>query len=244
MKTPLTLAILLLAAPAAAQTADWTFGASLYGWLPGMSVQVDTPSGTVDSELSGSDALSDLDMAFMGTFEARRGKWGLIGDLLYVDLSSSQDTPLGLLFSDAEVDVKTAAFSGYVAYRVYDTPNLAIDVAGGIRAFAVDLDTTLNSAGVLPDFSSSASENWADPLVAARFTVPLSEKWFSTAFFDFGGTGSNDNTWQAFASVGYRFDERWSTQLGYRYLAIEKEIGGADTSIELYGPLLGVTARF
>ena len=108
----------------------------------------------------------------------------------------------------------------------------------------MDLDTTLNSADTRPGLSSSASESWVDPLIAARFIVPMSEKWFATAFLDLGGTGSNDNTWQAFASVGYRFNERWSTQLGYRYLDIEKEIGGEDASIELYGPLIGVTARF
>ena len=55
---------------------------------------------------------------------------------------------------------------------------------------------------------------------------------------------SSDDTWQAFTSVGNRFNDRWSTQLGYRYMSIEKEIGGADTSIELYGPLLGATAHF
>ena len=54
---------------------------------------------------------------------------------------------------------------------------------------------------------------------------------------------SSDDTWQAFASVGYKFNDRWSTQPGYRYMSIEKEIGGADTSIELDVPLLGVTTH-
>lgn len=223
---PLLIGICVLgAAPAAAQSTDWTFAGSLYAWLPGMSASTQTRFGTLDSDVSGSDALSDLDMAFMGTFEAQRGKWGVIGDLLYVDLSASQDTPFGRLFSDAETKVKTMALSDYVTYRVYEDPKVAVDLGGGFRAFGVDLDISLNP-GTRQGVSSSASENWVDPLIAGRVIVPFNEKWFATAFADLGGTGSDDMTWQAFASVGYRFNERWSTQLGYRYMDIEKPIGG------------------
>lgn len=243
MRSPLVALSILIAAPAAAQSPDWTFSGSLYAWLPGMSASTQTQFGTLNSDVSGSDALSDLDMAFMGIFEAQRGKWGLIGDLLYVDMSASKDTPFGLKFSDAETDVKTTAFSGYVTYRVYEDAKVAVDLGGGFRAFGVDLDLTLNP-GDDPGESSSASKTWVDPLIAGRAIVPINEKWFATAFADFGGTGSDDMTWQALASVGYRIDARWSAQFAYRYMDIEKPIGGNDTSIELYGPLIGVTARF
>ena len=244
MKTTFAALAVLLAGPAAAQSSEWTFAGSLYGWLPGMDVSVDTPQGTVDSSLSGSDALSDLDMAFMGTFEAQRGKWSFIGDLLYTDLSSSQDTPFGLAFSSAEVKTKMAAFSGYAAYRVFQSPQVALDLAGGFRWFGLDIDTSLK-AGQLPEESSSQSADWVDPLIAARVIVPFNDKWFGTAFADAGGFLNNSSsTWQAFASVGYKFNERWSTQLGYRYMAIEKEINGQNTTVDLYGPLIGVTARF
>ncbi len=247
MRLPLFALSVLLAAPAAAQSQDWTFAGSLYGWVPALSASTQTRFGTLDSDVSGSDALSDLDMAFMGTFEARRGKWGLIGDLLYVDMSSSTNTPFGLRFSDVETGVKTTAFSGYVTYRVYEDAKVAVDLGGGFRAFDVDLDLTFNPGdgpGSRPGESRSDSKTWVDPLIAGRIIVPINEKWFATAFADFGGTGSDDMTWQALASVGYRFDARWSAQLAYRYMDIEKPIGGNDTSIELYGPLIGVTARF
>jgi hypothetical protein len=47
-----------------------------------------------------------------------------------------------------------------------------------------------------------------------------------------------------FASVGYRFNPRWSTQVGWRYMDIQKDIGGLDTTLDLSGPLIGVSARF
>jgi hypothetical protein len=47
------------------------------------------------------------------------------------------------------VTTTLTAFSGYAAYRVYDTPQVAIDVAGGFRWFDLDLDTSLKG-GPLP----------------------------------------------------------------------------------------------
>jgi hypothetical protein len=47
-----------------------------------------------------------------------------------------------------------------------------------------------------------------------------------------------------FASVGYRFNPRWSTQVGWRYMEIQKDIGDLDTTLDLSGPLIGVSARF
>jgi len=240
----MTLGALLAAGPALAQDGPWTLEASLYAWVPGVSTSVDTRFGTVDADTSGSDAFADLDMAFMGTLQARKGKWGLIGDLLYADLSASQKSPFGLRFKDAEIGTKVAAFSGYATYRVFEENGVAVDVGGGFRAFGVDVDADLNSADARPGFSSSGSENWVDPLIAARVIAPVTDKWFVSAFADFGGTSASDQTWQAFGSVGYKFSEHWSAQLGYRYMSIEKKIDGADTTIDLSGPLLGASFYF
>ena len=57
-------------------------------------------------------------------------------------------------------------------------------------------------------------------------------------------TSSDTSTWQAFGSVGYRFNERWSTQVGWRYMDVQKDVGDLDMSLGLSGPLIGVTARF
>jgi hypothetical protein len=244
MRTPLACLAILLAGPAAAQSPEWTFAGSLYGWFSGMDASVDTPRGTVDASLSFSDVFSDLDMTFMGAFEARHAKWSLIGDLVYTDLSASEDTPFGLAFSSAEVKTKMTIFSGYAAYRVYETEQVAVDLAGGVRWFWMDTDTSLKP-GLLDEENFSARGNWGDPLIAARVIVPFNEKWYGTAFADAGGFLSDDSsTWQAFASIGYRFNERWSTQLGYRYMSIDKTVDGEDVDLDLYGPLIGVTARF
>ncbi len=97
-------ALLILAAgPVEAQSTDWSYRATLYGWFSGLSTSIDTPRGSVSTELSFSDVVEDLDMAAFAAFEARNGNWGFIADLAYTDLSSSKDTPTGTLFSSGEV---------------------------------------------------------------------------------------------------------------------------------------------
>lgn len=235
--------VALLAGPAAAQDSDWEFGATIYGWVPSLGASVDTAFGTIESDASGNSVLSNLDMAFMGVFEARNGPWSVIGDLLYSDLSASQPTPFGGLFSEAVVETKIAAFSGYLTYRVYETSGVTIDVGGGFRAFGVDLGVTLNP-GILAGQSSTSSDSWVNPLLAGRIIVPFNDKWFGTAFVDFGGTGSDDKTWQALASVGYKFDDRWSMQLGYRQMDLTHDLGGNPATISMSGPIIGATFKF
>jgi opacity protein-like surface antigen len=234
------LALLAVAQPAAAE--DWTYKATFYGWFPGLSASVDTKFGTLESDSSASDALSDLDMAFMGTFAAQYGRWGFVGDLLYTDLSATKATPFGL-FGEGTTDVKVTAFSGYALYRVTSDPKVSFDVGAGFRNFNVDVDVDL-SPGALPAASQSLSSNWTDPLIAARLSLPINDRWFAQGFADYGGTGSGDETWQVYAGVGYAFDARWSTEIGYRYMDINKEVDDRDVSIGLSGPVLALTYSF
>lgn len=243
MKAYVTGALLLVAAPAAAQEA-WEFAITPYAYLPGVTAKLNTDFGDVESRTSGSDAITNLDFAFMAAFEARRGKLSLIGDLLYADLSSEKDTPLGQFFDSVKTDTKVGAFSGYALYRVVEAPQIALDLGGGFRAYSVKYDTTLEP-GRLDEVSFDLSEEWVDPLLAARAIVTMNEHWSANAVLDVGGfDGENDSTWQAIASVNYAFNDRWSLRGGWRYLDIQKEIGGLRTETELNGPVIGVGYRF
>jgi hypothetical protein len=239
-------AVVMAGWPAGAQEAPrgWSFALSPYVWLPGLSTSVETTRGTVDVETSTRDAISQLDFAFMGAAEARHGRWGLILDLIYADLSSSADTPLRRLWSSAELDTRLTAFTAYAGYRVLENDRAFVDLLGGGRFYWLDLELSLEP-GRLPGRSRDFSDDWADPVVGARARYDFNDAWFATALADYGGFGgSSDESWQAFASVGYQFDPRWSVQAGWRYMAVEKEITGRDVEIDLSGPILGFTVRF
>jgi opacity protein-like surface antigen len=238
--------LILAATPVHAQSGEWTYRATLYGWLSGLSTSIDTPRGTVSTDLSFSDILDDLQMAAFATFEARRGDWGYIADLNYTDLSSSRDTPVGVLFSSAEVDSELTILAGYAAYRIVDGPTGYVDLAPGFRAYSLDIDVNIEGAAA-PTLSYSSSENWFDAVIGLRGGAPVSDRWSVRGFADVGGFGlgeSSDLSWQVAGFVNYAFNERWSADLGYRYLSVEKEINGFDTTLELSGPVIGISARF
>jgi hypothetical protein len=238
-----TLSVLtLLFSAGAASAQDWQYKATLYGWLPGMTTQVDTKFGPIEVNQSQSDVLSALDMAFMATFAAQHGKFGFVGDLLYADLSGGTNTP-GPLFDTASIGVKLAALSGYALYRVADDPTVQLDVGVGFRNFDVSVDASV-TGGSLPDKQQNLGNNWTDPLIAARMTVPLNDKWFVSSFADIGGTGSNDKTYQFYAGLGYNFNEAWSGQLGYRNMSLTNTLEGRDVTIDLSGMLMAVSYSF
>lgn len=234
----------MLAAPVAAQDSGWDFALSPYLWASGIESSVETPFGTVSADLSASDVFSNLDFAFMGAFEARKGRWGLIADAFYADLSGSRDNPLGGAFSRARIGTKAKALSAYATYRVSDSERLAVDLLGGFRVSELDIGLSLAPGG-LPGQSLSVSESWVDPVIGGRVRYEIGGNWFATAFADVGTFGGDsDSTWQVFASIGYQLDERWSFQGGWRHFSAESEIDGVDVETEFDGPLIGLTLRF
>jgi hypothetical protein len=243
LRTTLTCLCALAAVPAAAQDAGWRFTATGYAWLPATKTTADTEFGEVESTLSASDAISDLEFGFMGTLAAQRDRWSLIGDLVYTDLQVGSSTPAGLLYETGRIDNELTIVSGFAAYRVAETEQASFDIAGGFRLFSVNVDGKLEGAA-LPTANFGGSETWVVPLIGVRAIFPFADRWTATLSGDFGGTGSDDQTWQALGSLDYAFNENWSTVLAYRYLTFDKSIGGDDVTIEMYGPALGVTYRF
>ncbi|MES2922660.1 MAG: hypothetical protein V4819_13995 [Verrucomicrobiota bacterium] len=65
----------------------------------------------------------------------------------------------------------------------------------------------------------SDREDWVDPIVGMRAQWNINEKWFLAASGDIGGFSvGSDFAWSVQATVGYNFNERYSLELGYRYL--------------------------
>jgi hypothetical protein len=243
MRALIPAAIAVIAAPAAfAQDSGWRSAATFNIWLPDVSASIGTEFGSVDTEASIGDVLENLDMVFMGSFVTRRDRLVLLADLLYLDLSAERNTPFAI-FGGAEADVQATVASGYALYRVTSDPAVALDIGAGLRAFDVDIDLRL-TPGAAPGRTQSLGGNWADPVLAARLTAPLDEDWSFLGFADWGGSGGGDQSWQILGAVQYDFNERWSTEIGYRFMAIDKELDGQDVSLDLGGPIVAFGLRF
>ncbi len=224
------------------QQNDWNFAASLYLFAPETTVGATTPFGPVEGELSFSDAISNLDFAFMGTFEARNARWGFIADYMLNDLSFESDTPRSA-FSGLNTEFKTQILNGYVTYRAYASPGVQLDFAAGFRWFDMETKFTLQS-GRLPERKTTVQDDWVDPVVGARIGFKISERWSGTVFADYGGFSSGSETWQTLLTANYALNDRWDLRAGYRYLSVDHDIGGIDFSFTQSGPLFGATYRF
>ena len=238
------LTVAPIAGSAAAEGPRWEFTASPYLWVPGNTTSVETGLGTLETDASISDVLSATEVALMGVFEARLGRWGLIADLFYADLSERRPTPFGTLFANARVRTELRIGTGYAAYRLHDDAGISFEFLGGFRAADVGLDVTL-SPGVLPGQSFDLGDSWIDPVAGGRLKVDLTDRWSVMAIADFGGRPSGSSrTWQAAAMVAYRVGDRWTAHAGWRHMVFEREMGGRDVEIDLGGPLVGLSIGF
>lgn len=233
------VAVLALSSSVAAQSSDWSYEATIYLFAPETKTSIKTPAGKVEGALSFSDALRNLDMAFMGAFSASNGKWSFLADYMYTDLSFSSAPP-GPVFSAVNSNITNQFLNGYVAYRVYSISSVQIDMAAGFRWFGTETSLTLSPGGP----TQSADDDWTDPVIGTRLRFAMSERWSGTAFFDYGGFSSGSETWQALLTADYALTENWLLRGGYRYISVDHEINGNDFDFSQSGLIFGAAYRF
>ncbi|WP_170382001.1 outer membrane protein [Ruegeria atlantica] len=226
----------------AAQESGWSYEATIYLFMPETETRLETPSGTLDGTLSFSDALENLDFAFMGALAATNGQWSVLADYNYTNLSFGNTAP-GPLGGDLETSVKTQFLTALLGYRVHNDPSVKVDLAGGFRWYSTDTEFTLTPDG-LPSRKSDADASWVDPVLGVRARFTLSDTWTSTAYVDYGGFRSGSQTWSVLLTADYAINDRWVLRGGYRYISFEHEIDGNDYDFDQSGPLIGATYRF
>ena len=233
---PLTVAVSLLVG-AQAQAQEWNYSGSIYLF----TAETTTGVGDQSATLSFSDALDNLDMAFMGAFEANNGQWGFIVDYMLTDIGFDDSTP-GTAFGDVDVSVKTQILTAYLTYRLYDTGTVKTDILGGARWY--DTKSTLRlSAGTSPSEQRQVSDSWTDPVIGARTTFAINDKWWGGAMFDYGGMDDRE-TWQVLLTANYTFNDNWVASIGYRHIDVSNDEDGRDYSFEQSGPIFGVRYSF
>ena len=239
------LGAVLLAATAttaSAQQSDWSYEATIYLFMPETETSFDTALGTVDGTLSFSDALENLDFAFMGALAASNGRWSVLADYNYTNLSFGNTAP-GPANANLETSVKTQFLTAALGYRVRQDSTVAVDLAGGFRWYSTDTEFTL-TPGTMPGRTITADDSWFDPIIGARARFTLADRWTSTAYVDYGGFRSGSQTWQVLLTADYIINDRWVLRGGYRYISFDHEINGSDYKFSQSGPLFGATYRF
>jgi hypothetical protein len=230
---------LLAATPAKAQE-DWSTSFTFYLWAAETDTTITTPLGSIDTTLSFSDALENLDFAFMGVVEASKGRWTLLGDFAQTNLSFSKSTP-GPAFDGIDADIKLQVLNAYALYEVSNDSTWTFDLGAGVRWFNTDSTLALlGAAGRTARFNDS----WFDPVIAGRLSFDITEKWSGVAFFDYGGFRSGSESWQIALTARYAFSEQWSLVAGYRLLDLKHGPSDDEFKFSQSGPVIGVRYDF
>ena len=224
-----------------ASSDKWQFMFAPYLWLAGIDGTVGVGDLTTDIDPGVSDILKSLSFGFMGAFEARKNKFMVITDLMYLNLGETKDTS-GPLFNSLEVDQTTFMLSPVAGYRLAEKEGASLDVIAGIRFWHTSTRLEL-TPGQLPGRVREASRNFTDVIGGLRGQVHLSRLFSLVGRADFGGGGS-DFTYQLFGGVGIDVSKKTSLFVGYRYLDIKYTRDDFLFDGALNGLVLGAAFRF
>jgi len=221
----------------------WVYGGEFYMW--GADIGGETTSGA-PVEVDFDDLFEDLNLGFMGTLAAARGKWTLFGDFIYLDVEDDDKGTVNISGSptSAKIDVELKGFVSTLggAYSFLETDTTRLNLVAGARYLWLEADLDVDVGPVSGDGSDS-DQVW-DGIVGLRGKTDLNETWYLTYYADVG-TGDSDKTWQALAAISYRF-ESVDAVLGYRYLEWDFDKGDMLNfdELDLSGPFAGVKFRF
>lgn len=221
----------------------WHFRAAPYAWVTAIEGDIAIGPLSAPVDISMTDTLEDLDMGFMGVFEAGRGDWSLGLDLVYG--KTSQDIGGGnRLFESFRYEQKQWLLTPFVAYRAVETEGYHMDVFAGARITVLQADLTGRFVGGGKETRGVDTE-WADPIIGIRGQADLTNTMFFRYNADVGGFGvSSDLVWQAFAGLGYKVTDSLSLAFGYRAVGIDYTKDEFTMDTVSHGPVIGLELRW
>ena len=256
------LIALVPAAPSPAQSIEpadeWRVDTTAWIWVLGVEGDVGARGVTADVSADFRDIIDASDSVFglSGRLGIGKGRWGGYIDGLYSKLGAEdQSGPMGV--PDVDVTFEMTLIEFGLTYRIGEwTPggdaarnrhNMTLDLYAGGRYTSLEIEVDPAEAE-----SSSGSREWLDPIVGAKFVLPLSQHWQLSANGDVGGFGvESDFTWSATAVVGYDFHLfkiPATFYAGYRAIGQDFTDGSGDDEfvwdVVQHGPIIGIGFTF
>ena len=216
-------------------TADngWQFAIAPYLWGAGIG------GGTLRGlpiDIPIDDLVDNLESAFMASFEARKNKWMILADYVYLDVAVSKQ--LGPLPINMSMEGTVFQLAG--GYNLYQEKS-RLDLIFGARN--LDLDFGLSTVILNTPVSRSRSGNNLDAIVGLKGQLTFSKRWYLPYYVDVG-TGDSDLTWQATAGISFRAAKWVDLALVYRHLEWEFDSDKLLQDINFSGPAFGAIFRF
>ena len=127
----------------------WAFIIEPYLWGLGVDGTVGVKRFDTHVDYNPVTVVKHLDWGIMAKGEVRKGKWGILGDGFFAQLSASGDPP-GPLYNNANIKLQQGMVELALAYRIIDDRRAFLDIYAGARYnyFGINVDASIDDAGV------------------------------------------------------------------------------------------------
>jgi len=232
---------------------EWQNEFQLYGlgiWIQG-DTQISRMQNRADIDMGPNDIYGNLKMGAMLHYEGLASNgWGVWLDYAFMNLGFDTD--------EAMIDGSTGFYQGILeAFVKYRSPLETgyVEYYAGVRWWHNDIDMNYNVDLARPNvtipFSWSGTYDWYDPVIGARWTYPVNEKWSFQLRGDIGGFGiASDFTAAVEAVALYDITETWQLKMSFKSLWVDYEEGTEGTEDYFaydtvnFGPIIGITYKF
>jgi len=212
----------------------WTVELTPYLWAAGLdgNTAADGAGSEIDTDYK-FFSLDNLDFALGTALEARKGRWGMLYDAMYVEFSDAFERGPS---SEVEVSGGFVEAVGSMAAQ----NGRPLELLFGVRYVA--LKTVVD---VAPIPRATARESWLDPLVGLQYAYDFNDRWSVTVRGDIGGFGvASDLATNVSAMFGWRVADKVTVRGGYRMLQMDFDGDSVFLDATLQGYVVGASWAF
>lgn len=217
----------------------WSFTAAPYVWGASLEGTVATPPlPAADVDASFGDIIKNTNIGFMGVAELRKGRFGIINDIVWLRLSADSDVLPAPISRSAKLDLDHVMASLMGAYRLVDKDRSWLDLVLGVRGWYVDQSLKLGPGVINSANKATTTEGWVDVIGGLRTRMELGKGFYASTLILAGG-GSSKNALDLMGSINYAFTDQFLAEAGYRYVKVNYEKSGFEWDLEYHGPIIG-----
>jgi hypothetical protein len=205
------------------------------GWLAGLSGDTGVKGVVNNVDVSFDQLLKHLTHVPIAlSADIRYKRWEIFGDGQYMEVGASATLP-GLLFTNANLHLKSGLAEGFVGYRLINCDKAELSLFAGARYSYMNGDLSIfdngdarlvilrRLLGIRKKLDFSGSIDWVDPVIGARGKVKL---WRATSLYGEGDVGGFD------ANSGSAFEVRRQGRT-----LVKTPISSEDWSYQIQGGL-------
>jgi len=233
------LALILVPAAANAQQAPdrWTVELTPYLWAAGLdgNTAADGTGSEIDTDYK-FFSLDNLDFALGTAVEARKGRWGVLGDAMYVEFSDEFDRA-----PNSEVELSGGVFD--MVGLMAASNGRPLELVFGLRYVALK-----STVDIAPVPRAEARESWLDPIIGLRYAYDFNDRWSVALRGDVGGAGisshSSELATNLSAIFGWHINDKLTLRGGYRMLQMDFDGDDLVLDATLQGYIVGASWAF